>query len=113
MIDSYSFGRMEINGRQYSSDIIIYPNGRLEDNWWRDEGHRLSGKDIAGLIEAKPELIIVGTGASGLMKVDENLKEQLQDLGIRLIAKASKEAMDEVNKHWGDGRTGACFHLTC
>lgn len=46
MIESYTFGRMTVNGKHYSADLIIYPNGRLQDSWWRKEGHRLQLADI-------------------------------------------------------------------
>ena len=61
-IDAYSFGRIVINGREYDSDVLIYPDGRIDAAWWRNEGHVLAESDIADLIRSQPETIIAGTG---------------------------------------------------
>lgn len=113
MIESYSFGRMEINGRNFSSDLIIYPDGRIEDNWWREEGHRLGMADIAGLLDFAPEMIVIGTGASGLMKVDRQLKDYALERKIELVVDRTVAAVAKFNQLIGEGTVGACFHLTC
>ena len=40
MIESYRFGKIVINGKSYSSDVIIIGD-HVKANWWRREGHRL------------------------------------------------------------------------
>ena len=45
-IDSYHFGQIIINGKKYTSDVIIFPD-RVQGDWWRNESHELSLKDIA------------------------------------------------------------------
>ncbi|MDL1969074.1 MAG: hypothetical protein LWW97_11200 [Deltaproteobacteria bacterium] len=35
MIESYSFGSIVVDGRKFISDLIIYPDGRIEASWWR------------------------------------------------------------------------------
>ncbi|MCK5339972.1 MAG: hypothetical protein KAJ60_02805 [Desulfobulbaceae bacterium] len=113
MIESYSFGRIVINGREFSSDVIIYPDGRVEGSWWRKSGHILSTHDILDLIESTPEVIIAGTGASGLMKPDGELKKYLLEEGILFIALPCREAIERYNELAGKKKVGACFHLTC
>lgn len=113
MIDSYSFGRIVIEGQQYTSDIIIYPEGKVESNWWRKNGHRLIVDDIKGLINANPDVIIAGTGASGLMTPTDELKNHLAKKGIEFIALPSKKAATYYNTLSGQKKVGACFHLTC
>lgn len=113
MIESYSFGRMVVDGMTYTSDLVIYPNGTIEDSWWREQGHSLMFSDIAGLIQAEPEVIIVGTGASGLMKPSALLAQELKDRGIELRVKPTSGAVELYNEERGGRRVGACFHLTC
>ena len=72
-IDGYSFGRMTISGKEFTSDLIIYKDGRIKENWWRAQGHHLFPDDIASVIDAAPEMLVIGTGAMGLMKVSEAL----------------------------------------
>ena len=113
MIDSYSFGSMVIDGRRYTSDLIIYPDGRVQDSWWREKGHRLSLSDIADLIAEKPALIIVGTGSSGMMEPDQDVPDALAQQGIQFEALPTRQAVERYNHLSRARRTGACFHLTC
>lgn len=113
MISSYSFGKIVVNGKRYTSDIIIYPNGHIQDSWWRQSGHLLIQEDIKDLLLSQPDLLVVGTGASGFMRISKELEAQLEDLLIDIIALASAEAAEEFNKHCRQKKVGACFHLTC
>ena len=45
MIDSYSFGEIVINGKRYTSDVIIFSDS-VDDNWWRKSGHLLHKDDL-------------------------------------------------------------------
>lgn len=67
-IDDYDFGRIVIDGKTYTSDVIVYPE-RLDTSWWRKEGHLLQPEDITGVLDAEPEVLIIGTGYSGCMRV--------------------------------------------
>ena len=113
MIESYSFGSMVINGRQYRADLIIYPDGRIQDSWWRTSGHRLTAADFRELIDAKPEVIVVGSGSAGLMRPEKGLALQLEGLGIELIESRTAKAKDIFNQLVTQKKTGGCFHLTC
>ena len=113
MIDSYSFGAMVIDGRQYNSDLIIYPDGRIQDSWWRARGHVLSMGDIADLVGMSPRIIVAGAGVNGLMKPEKGLEEQLAAKGIELKAGPNKKAVAWYNSLQTGERIGACFHLSC
>ncbi len=112
-IETSSFGLIVIDGRQYTSDLIIYPDGHVKDSWWRKSGHRLSIDDIGELVESEPEVIIVGTGVNGLMEPDMGLGELLSEKGIELVPLPNQEAMETFNKLSSEKRVGGCFHLTC
>ena len=45
-IDSYHFGQIMINGENYSSDVIIFPD-RVQGEWRRKKGHELGLEDIS------------------------------------------------------------------
>jgi len=113
MIDEYTFGRISVNGKVYEKDIIIYPDGQVQDSWWRESGHKLCIDDIHDLIETDLEMIIAGTGSPGLMKAEEELIELLTKKGILFKALPSEEAMQLYNNLYMEKRIGACFHLTC
>ncbi|MFP4448771.1 MAG: Mth938-like domain-containing protein [Bacteroidales bacterium] len=114
MIEEYKFGKMVIDGETYDKDLIITKDGVLS-NWWRDKGHRLQLKDIKNVLEdKKPEMLIVGTGKFGMMKISDEVKDYLQKEQIELYEKESGKSTQEFNKQYHAGRNvvGA-FHLTC
>ena len=112
-IDAYQFGRMTIDGRDYTKDLIIYPDGAIRENWWRLSGHFLMEYDIRDLLAADVQVLVVGTGASGMMRMDQKLIALLENRGIELIAESTARAMKDFNTLYGQKRVGACFHLTC
>jgi len=112
MITHYSFGKIVIDGRTYTSDVIIYPD-RVDDKWWRKEGHRLQPEDLTGVVEAEPEAVVIGTGNLGLMKVPAETIAYLQSRGIEVHSAPTGRAVDFFNKLQTKKRTIACLHLTC
>ena len=112
-IKSYSFGRIEINDKVYRNDVIVYPD-RVKSNWWRIEGHKLHIEDLKEILEFKPEIIVVGTGAYGFMKVLDETKRELESRGIKLIIEKTSDACISFNKLLSQGkRVVAALHLTC
>lgn len=113
MIDTCSFGVIVIDGKKHTSDLLIYPDGRIMEPWRRKRGHRLSSDDIRDLIESEPEFIIAGTGVSGQVRPDKALEKLLHQRGITFIALPNHDAMRQYNELCKRKRAGACFHLTC
>ena len=111
-IEHYSFGKITINGKTYTSDVIIYP-GRVDSSWWRKEGHNLDIVDLTDVINAKPEVLIVGTGSSGLMKVPKDTISYLESKGIEVHAALTEKAVELFNKLQKDKIIIAALHLTC
>lgn len=112
-IDSYQFGKIVINGVSYSSDIIILGDS-VQSNWWRKQGHSLSAEDIEPIITAKPSVLIVGCGASGLMDVPDQTRQVLQEHGIQLESLDTYKAVQRFNELSQSGENvAAALHLTC
>jgi hypothetical protein len=112
IVDSYRFGLIVVNGRKYTSDVIIFPDS-VRDNWWRKTGHQLCLGDIAEILTENPEVLVVGTGASGLMKVLLEVKQSLEAQGIKLIAESTDEACNTYNHICHSQKVVAALHLTC
>jgi hypothetical protein len=111
-ITHYSFGRITVDGRTYTSDVIIYP-GRVDSSWWRKEGHRLQPADLQGVVEARPGVLVIGTGHSGVMEVPEETVEFLKSKGIEVRAAPTAEAVRIFNGLSGKKAAVAALHLTC
>ena len=112
-IDLYQFGKIVIDGVSYNSDLIIL-EGTVESGWWRKQGHSLAVEDLASVIAARPSVLVVGCGASGLMHVPEQTRQILQESSIQLEAVDTHEAVRRFNKLAQAGTdVAAAMHLTC
>ena len=113
MIENNAFGSILVDGQNYTTDILIYPDGHVADNWWRKHGHRLAFEDIANLIDTKPEIIVIGSGVYGRMLPESGLEEALKARGIALVMEATGDAIAQFNRLRAKHKTGGGFHLTC
>lgn len=111
MIDLYEFGRIVIDGKEYTKDVIIV-EGEVHPNWFRKEGHFLQKMDLGPILEAKIHTLIIGTGHDGVMRVGGDVKEYCRMNNINLIELRSREAVDKCNEIMGNG-VAAGIHLTC
>ena len=111
-IERYSFGSITIDGRTYTSDVIIYPE-RVDASWWRKEGHNLNIVDLKDVINAKPDVLVVGTGSPGLMKVPKETLSHLESKGIEVHVSLTAKAVELLNKLQSSKKVIAAFHLTC
>jgi len=112
IIESYRFGHIVIGGASYTSDVIICPD-RVEANWWRKQGHRLAQEDLEGVVQAEARTLVVGTGASGLMRVPQETLDYLTSLGFEVIVQRTGEAWQTYNRLSEGGEVIAALHLTC
>ena len=111
-VESYRFGHMVVDGQEYTNDLILLPD-RVVSNWWRDQGHRLSIADLNDVLDTQPEVLIVGTGASGVMDVPQETRQAVRDAGIELEVATTDEAWRRYNDLQGERAAAGAFHLTC
>ena len=111
-IDSYHFGQIVINGKKYSSDVIVFPD-RVQGTWWRSKSHKLSLEDITEILTENPEVLIIGTGASGRMRLLPQVQPEVEAQNITLIVQPTNEACDMYNQLSPFQRVVAALHLTC
>jgi hypothetical protein len=112
MIDSYDFGRIKINGKHYTTDLLVFPN-KIKADWWRKEGHRLHIADLKEALEAKPEVLVVGTGHSGMMDVPPETRSYVESQGIELVVQKTAEACKTFNRLAESRTVVAALHLAC
>ncbi|MHC4456781.1 MAG: Mth938-like domain-containing protein [Planctomycetota bacterium] len=112
-IDSYQFGKIVIDGTAYNSDVIILGDS-VQSNWWRKQGHSLATEDLEMVLAAKPSVLVVGSGASGLMQVPDQTRQLLQEHNIQLEAFDTHKAVQRFNELQQEGKNvAAALHLTC
>jgi hypothetical protein len=81
--------------------------------------------DLEDVLETKPDVIVVGTGNPGLMRVLPETEKLIKSKGIKLIVQPTKEACQTYNQLSSSqsagqltqmrsiGKVIALFHLTC
>jgi len=96
-IEDYSFGRIKIAGRTYTSDVIVFPD-RVKDAWWRKEGHRLDPADLTDAVAVSPAVLVIGTGDLGVMQVPQETLAWLRALGSDVRLSRNPDAVRSFNE---------------
>jgi hypothetical protein len=110
-IDHYEFGRIVVDGREETNDLIVLP-GRVVPNWWRQEGHALVLDDLVEVLDELPGHLVVGTGADGRMRPDPDTLRQLEERGVTVEALPTGQAVRRFAE-LDSARAAAALHLTC
>ena len=97
MIQSFEFGKIVIDGQEYTHDIMITPDGQVH-KWWRKEGHLVSLDDLKLLLDDPPKLLIVGAGTNGMMSFPDSLKDYLREKGIEVTYERTNRAVELFNQ---------------
>jgi hypothetical protein len=113
MIGSYQFGTMTVKGATHRNDLKIIGDQVIGD-WWRLEGHAVHEADIADVLAASVEVLVVGTGDSGRMLMSRGAAQALERRGIQVITLPTAQAVGIFNALRAQGkRVAGAFHLTC
>lgn len=111
-IEQFRFGEITIGGRRYTNDLLVLGN-RVQSPWWRKEGHRLQLADLDDVLLEEPEVLIVGTGAQGCMKIAPEVVRHTRDADIELLGFDTRTACQTYNHLLGKRKVVAALHLTC
>jgi hypothetical protein len=111
VIGGYGFGRVTVDGRQETHDVIVLPD-RVVRDWWRKDGHSLVLDDLADVLDDLPERLLVGTGAYGRLQPDPSTLEALRSRGVEVEVLPTADAVERYGE-LDPQRTAAALHLTC
>ena len=114
MINEYKFGEIIIDHIPYMSDVIVLPD-RIQEDWWRKEGHKLQLADIQNVLEEiSPTSLVVGTGKFGIMRISDEVKQYLEQRNITLYAERTGKAVEIFNHLLViETKIVGAFHITC
>ena len=110
-IAGYRFGRVTVDGREITRDVIVLP-GRVVENWWRLEGHHLAWVDLEDVADDLPERLVVGTGADERMWPDPEVFDRLKERGVEVECLQTDQAVTRFAE-LDPANTAAALHLTC
>jgi len=113
MIEDYKFGLVKVNGKSYDKDLIIDWKDKIEF-WQRKQSHLIDIDAIEKALLKFPEVIIIGTGESGIAQVLDETKEEIQKRGVELIIEETPQAIGTFNTLKDQNKkVVGLFHLTC
>lgn len=120
MIQEYRFGSIIIDSKTYNYDVEVRWTGEVLF-WRRKESHIIDVEDVKGAVEQNPEIVIIGTGESGVAQVTENAQDFIKEKGIELIIDKTREAVKTFNivkeeseeEEEEQKKAIGLFHLTC
>jgi hypothetical protein len=114
-IESYHFGVICIDGRQYAHDVILTGDRVRKRKKKRSKpfrgpyGH--TPLSLAEKIPWKCKRLIVGTGAQGGLPVLDEVKREASRRGIELTLLPTPQAIAELDR--SPEETHAILHVTC
>lgn len=113
MITEFSFGRIIVGGQIYRNDIKIV-EGKLVPDWWRQSGHAVEIDDVQDILDSETEILVIGKGQPGYMKITDALRGHLEKNNIQLIDEPTQEAIQTFNRLCKAGvPVSGGFHVGC
>ena len=117
-IDGVSWGKITVDGKKYHQALIIGDKVFERDKTKLEElfgtSHEIGDWEQKLLLSNRPEIILVASGFSGVLKISDDLRFKIYDLGIKLIIDLTPKIAAEYNRLTAVGsRVNALIHTTC
>jgi len=116
-IDATAFGSITINGQKIEHDVILRLDGSIEKRKKKLSKKVYGTSHIVSLEEAKyvyergAELLVIGTGHSGLLELSEEAERYFKKQGCKVKTKNTTKAIHLWNSS-GENVIGL-IHITC
>ena len=110
-LEDYSFGRLKVDGREHTRDLIVLPD-RVVPDWWRRDGHSLAMEDLDEVLDELPPRLVLGVGADSRLRPDPAVIAELERRGVQVEGLPTDAAVRRYGE-LDERRTAAALHLTC
>ena len=111
----FAFGSIEVDGKVYEHDLVIDGERIRKRRKGPSKPFRQQyGHTPLSLAEDIPwncQRLIIGTGADGALPVMEEITEEAERRGVKLVVLPTSEVLDELGRAGKD--TNAILHVTC
>jgi hypothetical protein len=113
LIDSTRFGSITVDGKVYESDVIITWEWKVKEAR-TDVRHVVGKADLMKLLFERPDMMIIGTGQNGGMKVAEGVRKFVKEKKLKILIVPTPDAVVKFNQLAQEGvRVAAYMHVTC
>ncbi len=115
-ISHISWGRMVVEGVGEGKDFKLYPGGGRE--WdWRETGTQhdpgIQPADVEELLDKGATVVVLSRGMELALKTRPETTRLLEQRGITVHMKETKEGVDLYNQLAETQAVGGLFHSTC
>jgi len=112
------FGGVRVNGQDFKQVLVIGEEIKERDEEKLNElygtTHRIGSWEVEKLLSSKPEIIIIGNGQSGVLKVTDEVRKKIEAASAELKILLTPAAIEEFNKLYQEGKKVNCLiHTTC
>ena len=117
-IDSSEFGAIIVDGKKYHQ-VLIVGNLVLEREYEKlknlfGTSHQIGDWEVESLLKESPEIIIIGTGQDGMLRVDKEFLDRARENNAELVVEITPKAVEIYNDKVKTGqRVNALIHTTC
>lgn len=116
-IQSTSFGSITIDGEKYNHDVLIRLDGEVRKRKKKlskkvyGTSHVLSLAEAEHIYEPGAELLIIGSGQTGQVRLSSEAQDFFDTNHVRVVLAATPKAIRLWNE--AGGSTIGLFHVTC
>lgn len=116
-IDHSEFGSITINGKIYDHDVTIDLSGHVRKRHKRlskelyGTSHIVSEAEAEDIFEKDSDLLIVGTGQEGNVRLSPEAETFFEKKGCKVLLQPTQEAIKSYNRT--RGHKIALMHVTC
>jgi hypothetical protein len=117
-IEKVSWGKVKVNGQIYHQVLIIGEKVLARDKEKLENlfgtTHQIGDWEQKELLSGKPDIVLIATGWSGVLKVTEEFKKKIEEAGIELRVVLTPKIVKEYYQLVNQGRQVNCLiHTTC
>lgn len=110
LITSYGAGYVEINRKRYEHSLVVLPDSIITD-WQATDFDSLTAAHFEKLVELKPEVVLLGTGAKHRF-IHPKLTKALTEAGVSVECMDTAAACRTYNILMSEGRKVATALIT-
>ena len=117
-INSTQFGFITIDDVMHDQVLIVgdlvkeRDYTRLKKTY--DSSHKIGKWEAEELLADNPEMIIIGSGQSGKLEVEQWFLDKMKEHGVEVVVLSTPEATGFYNQKKEEGkRVNALMHTTC